>query len=527
MKNKHEQALQLSEALDRVDDGMLQQAQQTDTAEKFQALSSKPSKLYAPKDRPVTALRKVVAVAACCAIALGIAFGGIALARYLPGVLGPGPTEPPGTTQTDPTTEPSQTTVPTDPSKPVEPNPSGTCGENAVWEFDPAAGTLTISGSGEMAIADTVPWRDYRQSITQLVVEPGITSVVGFNMLTNLTRVTLPDTLRAIQQYAFAGCTALAEITLPSHLEEIGTFAFNRCPLQTIQLPEALTYLGSGVFMSCELLTEIVIPDNVTNINGQTFYGCTALRSVTLGKNIDGIAMYAFENCIALTEITVPAKVRNIGERAFSGCTALAQITFLGAPPKFDATAFTGVTAAALYPNDGTWTETHMQNYSGTISWQPYDTSENIISGNYSDTITWQLNPVSGLLILSGSGEMVHLPNGMPWRDYTDTIRTVIIESGIESIGDYAFYMCGNLKNVTLPDSVTAIGKSAFSECKQLESIALPRHLASIGEYAFFWCSSLTEVSIPGSVTSLGNSIFSMCDSLTHVTFRDFPVGPT
>ena len=157
MKNKQELAQSLSEHLDRVDESLLQHAHQIDTAEKFHALDGKQKKIRFTKDRPVTTFHRATAVAVSLAVALALAFGVFALAQIIPGLWGPDPTnphltQPPGTTQTDPTTEPTQTTVPTepteptDPTEPIIPNPSGTCGENATWEFDPATGTLTISG---------------------------------------------------------------------------------------------------------------------------------------------------------------------------------------------------------------------------------------------------------------------------------------------------------------------------------------------------------------------------------------------
>ena len=66
------------------------------------------------------------------------------------------------------------------------------------------------------------------------------------------------------------------------------------------------------------------------------------------------------------------------------------------------------------------------------------------------------------------------------------------------SIGDYAFFRCDALTEVTIPGSVT-----------------------SIGDYAFESCSSLTEVTIPGSVTTIGGAAFGGCNSLTEVTISD------
>ena len=72
----------------------------------------------------------------------------------------------------------------------------------------------------------------------------------------------------------------------------------------------------------------------------------------------------------------------------------------------------------------------------------------------------------------------------------------MVIESGVTSIGEYAFYGCSSLTSITIPEGVTTIGGSAFEDCRRLSSITIPKSVTTIGEYAFSDCSSLTDVSI-------------------------------
>ena len=91
----------------------------------------------------------------------------------------------------------------------------------------------------------------------------------------------------------------------------------------------------------------------------------------------------------------------------------------------------------------------------------------------------------------------------------------------ITSIGDYAFWGCSGLTNVTIPDGVTSIGNSVFSECSGLTNVTIPDGVTSIGRRAFSGCSGLTSVTIPGSVISIGELAFSYCSELTSVTIPD------
>ena len=88
----------------------------------------------------------------------------------------------------------------------------------------------------------------------------------------------------------------------------------------------------------------------------------------------------------------------------------------------------------------------------------------------------------------------------------------------VTSIGDYAFYHCTNLTNVTIPNSVTSIGGWAFLGCSGLTSMTIPNSVTRIGDNAFVSCSGLTNVTIPSGVTSIEGCAFESCTSLTSVT---------
>ena len=102
---------------------------------------------------------------------------------------------------------------------------------------------------------------------------------------------------------------------------------------------------------------------------------------------------------------------------------------------------------------------------------------------------------------------------------YTDgkTEHTIAI-SGLTSIGNTAFFKCGNLTSITIGNSVKSIGNSSFLNCSNLTRVTIHDNTTSIGFDAFSGCSKLTSITIPDSVTSIGNSAFSNCSSLTSVT---------
>ncbi len=154
--------------------------------------------------------------------------------------------------------------------------------------------------------------------------------------------------------------------------------------------------------------------------------------------------------------------------------------------------------------------------------------AEEIASGTCGDNLTWVFDNM-GTLSISGSGEMDnyerdYLVNDrytMPWDSYRKGIKKVVIEDGVESIGNNALTICNNLTSVDLADSVRYIGTSSFSGCFQLEEISLPEGLISIGEQAFNNCFELSEITIPANVESIGSNVFYACNELKKITVSD------
>jgi len=138
--------------------------------------------------------------------------------------------------------------------------------------------------------------------------------------------------------------------------------------------------------------------------------------------------------------------------------------------------------------------------------------------GANGSNVTWKLTS-DGTLTINGTGKMADYEwSGAPWYDVRSQVKKAVIEDGVTSIGNYAFFYCTSLTSVMIPVSVISIGEDAFSSCTSLTSAAIPSSVTSIESGAFRDCTSLKGVTIPGSVTSIGNFAFYYCTSLTSVT---------
>ena len=117
---------------------------------------------------------------------------------------------------------------------------------------------------------------------------------------TNVASLTLPDTIKYIDSFAFDGCTKLHTVNMNAELTSIGTAAFRRCSeLTSINLGNSLKSLGSTAFKESGLV-EISIPDTCETVGGTAFYMCSALEKAKLPASLKTIEDTLFEDCVSL-----------------------------------------------------------------------------------------------------------------------------------------------------------------------------------------------------------------------------------
>ena len=168
-----------------------------------------------------------------------------------------------------------------------------------------------------------------------------------------------------------------------------------------------------------------------------------------------------------------------------------------------------------------------------------------VYTGSCGTDVTWAFNTETGILAISGNGNMSDYSySNQPWYSYRSQISSIKINEGVTCIGKYAFYFmgkygkdlsisiansvteikdyafkaCSQIKSISIPGSVVNIGQYAFSECRNLKTVYFNNGLEKIGNNAFEYCSALTSITIPKSVSRIGTIPFKICESLKTIS---------
>lgn len=149
--------------------------------------------------------------------------------------------------------------------------------------------------------------------------------------------------------------------------------------------------------------------------------------------------------------------------------------------------------------------------------------AEYVIAEGTIGSLSWIIGNL-GTLQISGTGDMEDYADSAdsPFYggQYRELIKSVIVEPGVTSIGNYAFYGLQNLNSVTIPDTVTRIGDDAFEYCTALERITIPEGVKYIGSAAFS-STGLRSLTVPDSVVEIAQYAVTACEYLSKVYLSD------
>ncbi len=308
----------------------------------------------------------------------------------------------------------------------------------------PIIGEGQATYTGEITIPEKVTNNGKEYSITE----------IGKRAFgdTDITKITLPKTVKTIGPWAFDSCIQLVTVSLEdSALEEIGDYAFANCgTLANFQIPTTVTKIGEGAFGSCKALESLCIPAGVTD---------------NLFQALTANGPYPHLDKVTIAE---------------------------GSPYDIEGGVLYKGTVACLYMGP----DEHVTVREGT--------TEIFSSGYYTGKVCAFTNGRIKSVTLPDT--ITKIPDGA--FSQAVNMESITLPSGLTEIGSSAFYKTG-LTSITLPDTVKTIGISAFQDAYALESIVIPEGVTEIPDAAFSGDSALKTIVIAASVTKVGSDAFS------------------
>lgn len=399
-----------------------------------------------------------------------------------------------------------------------------------------------------------------------------VTTIEGgtFMDYKNITSITLPNSLKSIRTYAFAGCTSLSTIVIPESVTNIGDWAFNNCifaPGKFINNSNCTShndwganiadeeYMGllikENTIIGCDKnIISVAIPNSVKHIGTNAFKDCSLLTSITIPNSVESIGYSAFQNCISLNSIAIPNSVKQISTGSlwdgyvhtsycdiFVNCPSLKSITVEEGNSKYDSrnncnaiieTATNsllvgcnttiipdGISEIGAYAFKGCTNLSSITIPSSVrlIGSHAFENCTNISKTNYTGTLMDWCN----ITFMNNGNPCIYSKN--LYINDIELKGNLVLPDSIITLKNYTFLNCQNIQSITIPNSVISIGEYTFSGCSSLTSIVIPNNVTYINHGAFQNCSSLKSVTIGSSVKHIGSQAFYECTSISKCIY--------
>jgi hypothetical protein len=364
-----------------------------------------------------------------------------------------------------------------------------------------------------------------------------ITGYIGTN-----GNVVIPDLINGypVTSIADTACYQnrhLSRVTIGNNITNIGWMAFGYCSVLTNVTAGAANpnYASAdGVLFDKAMKTVVVcpaglagsyaIPNTVTNIGVGAFITCSSLTNVTIPHSVTSIGEDAFTFCSSLTSAMIPSSVTSIGLVPFYSCGSLTNITVAGANTNYASVGGVlfdrALTSLIQYPAgmSGSYAMPNSVINLGVGAFAGSAGLTNVTIGNQVTSISvGAFSSCSGLISITIPDSATSI--GLEALDECSSLASVTIGNGVTNIDTYAFINCTSLTNVLFGNHVISIGNLAFCQCYSLASVTIPNSVTSIGNAVFEGCSGLTSVTIGGGVTNIGTYAFAGCPNLYQAYF--------
>lgn len=334
------------------------------------------------------------------------------------------------------------------------------------------------------------------------------------------------------QEHKVAACTGpetrdveIENLVIPSTVRYNGvTYAvvalysnrYNQNNVRTLTLPRTLRHINDNGLSKYRAITDLEIPANVERMGKNIVYNCPQLQRIKVNAEVPptlgslGDDSYYEDNysTYRYLRIVIPRESFH-AYRLVSGWNTDYNVLIGGDE---GITVSTGKIAAGDLGHVVVEEAGYLQ-----------EVNKLIIEGELNSDDWSKIKQMTNLTELDLSKALI---DEIPSNAFSGrwAIDKVVLPPTLKKIGTYAFERT-SLTSVNIPDNVETIEEYAFSRAKQLQEVHLPDSLTSLGSYAFEYCRSLRTIKIPTKLKEIPSNTFNGCKSLQSVELHDSITG--
>lgn len=353
----------------------------------------------------------------------------------------------------------------------------------------------------------------------------------------DLTSVVVPESVTAIDNYAFSKVSGLKSITLHDSVYSIGTRAFAYSGIVSFAFPKNLTQVSDGMFYHCVDLVQVDLHDNIGAICDSAFSQCSSLETLDIPSSCYSIGASAFSST-AIKSITLPI-IAKVSNSLFRSCKKLESVTFTGYLTAIGESAFYGCSSLKSIDIPSSVTEIGKEAFlaSGletvalpdgitTIETSVFNGCRSLVSIEIPRSVTTIKKAFAGSLDsftdvnYHGTEEQW---NAINIEDGNTGLDSAKITYEYNNISYFTYNISNNevtikkcnfnkAENLVIPDEicgypVTRLADDSFVNLK-ITGVKLPADLKTIGIRAFSSCVNLKEIEIPDKVEVIDKAAF-------------------
>lgn len=337
--------------------------------------------------------------------------------------------------------------------------------------------TTVLAAPDELAIPETI------DGYTVTALAKG-----SFTFAKNITKLTIPATVKSVGESVFSLCNYLGEVHISS-IDKWLEIDFANASANPLSKARRL-------FVNGDPVTVVIVPDGTKVLKPYTFYNCSTISKLHLPSSIEKIDQNAFYNS-GIDDVYVP-EMADWFEIEFASANAnplsYARNLYVGDQRVSDVVVPESITKINPFCFGGFGRIGSIEIHEDVKS---IGMSAFLGCGALKNVIIRDVGAWCMIDFANESANPLSVAKRLSFNDGTNVypLSALEIPATVTAISPYVFCGCNNIVAVTFAEgsALTKIGASAFKDCTNLSTIYIPETVTVIESLAFSMCPNISS----------------------------------